>query len=386
MDVLYELEYAKKLFEKDFFEQYWWIYGVGSTTYFRGEIGVLKQEAEKFVLVVLVDKDFTNFDLLPREINGVKIEYVETEPIRILPLTLDVIEEDFIPEIEIEHIDRTKVFRPVPGGVSIGCQGITAGTMTCLVFDEKTGEPCILSNNHVIAMDWGTCHYGKEGLPILQPGPYDIVMNKLGKCNRVGTCPIYLCDDDTVKKYQIGSLYRWVPVESGKRNLIDAAIAKPLNVKDVSFEVFELGIPGKSIELTENDIGKKVVKSGRTTGITYGNIVSIDGIVRVRGWGVCTFVDQIITKPAMLRPGDSGSYCAFAEERWEDETLKSVGVGFAGSPQVSIFCKATNVEKLLKVRFGILPIETYLKYFTIPGIVSAFDVFDILEETQKSLY
>ena len=61
-------------------------------------------------------------------------------------------------------------FRPnIPAGVSIGHYAVTAGTLGAVVFDNNTGEPLILSNNHVLA----NSNQGAIGDAILQPGTTD---------------------------------------------------------------------------------------------------------------------------------------------------------------------------------------------------------------------
>src|SRR5713101_5810378 len=58
--------------------------------------------------------------------------------------------------------------RPLVVGCSIGHFRITAGTLGCFV-STKSGEPRILSNNHVLANE----NSGKKGDAIIQPGQFD---------------------------------------------------------------------------------------------------------------------------------------------------------------------------------------------------------------------
>jgi len=64
---------------------------------------------------------------------------------------------------------RTDRWRPAPGGVSIGHQQVSAGTLGCLV--KRDGQVYILSNNHVLA-DSNNASIGSN---ILQPGNSDRV-------------------------------------------------------------------------------------------------------------------------------------------------------------------------------------------------------------------
>jgi hypothetical protein len=87
-------------------------------------------------------------DLVPRELDGVPTDVIETGRIRALQLP-------------------TGRFRPAPGGVSIGHREITAGTLGCWV--HRSGQWMMLSNNHVLA----NSNDAEIGDPILQPGPFD---------------------------------------------------------------------------------------------------------------------------------------------------------------------------------------------------------------------
>ena len=173
--------------------------------------------------------------------------------------------------------------RPARPGYSIGHFRITAGTFGCLVRD--TCPPCrihILSNNHVLA----DSNSAAIGDPILQPGRHD---------------------GGTVASDTIARLTRFVPIRFGdpdRYNLIDAALATPGDLRDVIASVVGLGIPNGVEEAT---LGLDVVKSGRTTQTTAGQVTGIDATVAVNyGVGVAYFRNQIITT-SMSAGGDLGS-------------------------------------------------------------------------------
>ncbi|EEG78712.1 carboxypeptidase regulatory-like domain-containing protein [Dethiobacter alkaliphilus] len=70
--------------------------------------------------------------------------------------------------------DRKVKMRPAKPGMSIGHYQVSAGTFGGVVYDRESGEPLILSNNHVLA----NSSNGEDGLaqigdPILQPGRQD---------------------------------------------------------------------------------------------------------------------------------------------------------------------------------------------------------------------
>lgn len=244
-------------------------------------------------------------------------------------------------------------FRPAPGGVSIGHINITAGTLGCLV--QKNGKKYILSNNHVIA----NSNDADIGDPILQPGPHDGGRYPNDHIARLSEFIEIIFDDGGDSTCSIGNaaagiLNFFAEVAGSKtrlhtkrlavstENLVDAAIAEPLNEADVTNEILNIGtISG----IAEGSLGMSVRKSGRTTGFTTGTIQQIDATVRV-SYGsnkVATFVDQLITGN-MSAGGDSGSAVLTDDNR-------IVGLLYAGSSSNTILNRIQNVFDLLQVTY-----------------------------------
>lgn len=94
-------------------------------------------------------------------------------------------------------------YRPVPFGVSIAHEDVTAGTVGCLVTDNTDGSTVVLSNNHVFA----NSNLASIGDPIVQPGP---------------------ADGGDVGPDTVAHLKRYVEIEFGPINYADAAIATPV--------------------------------------------------------------------------------------------------------------------------------------------------------------
>lgn len=172
--------------------------------------------------------------------------------------------------------------------MSIGHRDITAGTLGCLV--KKNGEALILSNNHVLA----NSNDAVIGDAILQPGPHDggrypddriaalagfvpisfveqpsecLVANTLAAAlNRLAAA---LGSDTRLRTMSI----------QATENLVDAAIARPLNAADVSAEIIGIGsIAGSA----GGELGMAIKKSGRTTALTRGVIEQVDVAVNVQ--------------------------------------------------------------------------------------------------------
>jgi len=255
---------------------------------------------------------------IPARIEGIEVIVKQTE----MPTVAALLETKPVLPVAAEA-SRTARWRPVPGGVSIGHPKITAGTFTCKVYDRETGEPLGLSNNHVIALRWGSLQVGNKGDPILQPGPYD---------------------GGTVDRDTIGYLERWEEVRLDKPNLIDAAVFKPKTKDILRDDVLDIGPPQHVVEPVP---GMIVRKSGRTCGLMANMIVAVGVTVRVMGWGIATFRDQIWTAGPFIFPGDSGSIVT-------TEDGHVVGVAFAATPFTGegIVCKAVHIERLLNISFA----------------------------------
>jgi hypothetical protein len=183
-----------------------------------------------------------------------------------------------------------------------------------MVQDKTTHEFKILSNNHVLA----NVNAARVGDPILQPGRYD-----------GGMYP----------RDMIARLEKFVPLSSSTYNLVDAAVAKPIDPRYVIASIPRIGIPRG---VAQARIGSRVYKVGRTTQYTTGRVIATNVSVRV-GYGRITllFRNQIVTT-RIGAPGDSGSLLV-------DHGMRAVGLLFAGSPKVTIHNHITNVLMSLGV-------------------------------------
>jgi hypothetical protein len=269
----------------------------------------------------------------------------------VIPAKIQDIPTDVYPTGTIRAFQSpTGRFRPAPGGVSIGHKNITAGTLGCLV--KKNNTLYILSNNHVLANS-NSASIGDE---ILQPGPYDggqLSSDQIAKLSEFveisfeqgGADPCGIASG--VAKClnglaaMVGSKTRLFPQRIlATDNLVDCAIAEPLNVNDVKNEILNIGTISGSAEGT---LGMSLQKSGRTTGLTTGSVQQIDVTVRV-SYGTnktATFVDQLMAG-AMSQGGDSGSAVL-------NDQKQLVGLLFAGSDTTTIINRIQNVLQALQV-------------------------------------
>ncbi|MFK4599290.1 DNA/RNA non-specific endonuclease [Streptomyces pristinaespiralis] len=157
-----------------------------------------------------------------------------------VPVPTDVVQRSYKPHFlvvaEGETPQRQKRVDPVRPGVSVGNIKVTAGTFGCIAFDRNDGSPCVLSNWHVL-----NGRKGELGDVVVQPGTADdsrIAMNRLGRLKRAHLGRVGDCAVSTVT---------------------DRAFTRDILDLDVT--------PTK---LGEPQIDDKVVKSGRTTGVTHG--------------------------------------------------------------------------------------------------------------------
>jgi len=270
--------------------------------------------------VVKTDSEvgLTASDIIPPIIKGIPTDVRETGVIKALKA-------------------RTDRWRPAPGGVSIGHEWITAGTLGCLVVKE--GNVCILSNNHVLA----DSNNAPLGSPILQPGKHDggQLIDRIATLSEF--VPIEFLENEgcgigkavaaipNLFAKIIGSQTKLkaVSIHQQAVNRVDAAIALPVGKDMVKNEILEIGkITGWSMAT----LGTKVKKSGRTTGVTEGEITQTNVTVNVQyGEGkIAMFADQLMVEPGGFSAGgDSGSAVL-------DIGNKLVALLFAGSDECTI--------------------------------------------------
>lgn len=204
-------------------------------------------------------------------------------------------------------------------GNSIGHVDVSAGTFGAVVTDGKSNY--ILSNSHVLA----NSGLGKKGDNILYPGPAD-----------GGVSPADI----------IAKLHAFKPfVVGGKyENTVDCAIAKPVPDKagSINAAIKGIGVPKGTIKAVR---GMKLVKVGRTTGKTEGEVKDIHFrfIVDYPGVGEVGFKNQVFCT-RYSKPGDSGSLVI------DKASGKAMGLHFAGADGGSIFNPIDEVLSALKIK------------------------------------
>lgn len=251
---------------------------------------------------------------------------------------------------------RTERLRPFPMGVSIGHHKVTAGTAGCVVVDSE-GREYILSNNHVLA----NSNQAEVGDKIIQPGTYDGGTLNDAVATLTRFIPIRFPDSsgcalsrgvvwflNSIAKLLGRNTRFYTKVELIPTNEVDCAIARPLSRELYTKEILEAGTPKGSAKVSE---GEKVLKSGRTTGLTEGTVFDDEATIEVSyNYEKARFVHQMLIRgDRFIQGGDSGSVLLNADGY-------VVGLCFAGSGDGSLGVAnhAYKIEELLCVRIQTL--------------------------------
>jgi len=212
-------------------------------------------------------------------------------------------------------------FDPIRPGISVGNPGAKSGTLGLIVFDEATGDPCILSAHHVLAGPGAA-----KGDPITQPARFD---------------------HGTPGKDTVATLWRFfAPGLWG-----DAALAKLTGKRRFSPGALGSGVVVDRVGLPQ--INQHVVKTGRTTLTTRGRIEGIgtyfypDLPGGVNGFRVVPHRDDP-RKFDLCAPGDSGSVY------YAEGTTAGIGLHCAGGNdpalgEIGIACMLATVLATLGV-------------------------------------
>jgi len=278
-----------------------------------GFVGIAHSEDEGEVIVFVEDEQTKQ--RVPRSFKGYAVRTEVTGKIQ--TLSTQVAE----PLTGVSEERRDEV-RPLVGGISLSAYvtkgaGIYlyAGTLGMVTYNDK-----ILSNAHVIAMNPDTYEFLATGTPILQPGSYDG-----GRLSE-----------------RVGALEAYIPIDfaPNAKNYADAAIGSiDGSVSASPGEQFSEGGNYWVEGWTGVSTGDIVRKSGRTTGVTTGEVIHTNVSVVVRyGDQSAYFVDQIVVTQenwSFAAPGDSGSAV--------DKDGEFVGLLFAGSEDYAVICKAEHI-------------------------------------------
>jgi endonuclease G, mitochondrial len=264
-----------------------------------------------------------NTTLIPKSINIGGVE-----------VPTDVIQRKFAVEYrlvaETQASDRKRRIDPIFPGVSVANVRESAGTIGCIVYDRTNGTPYILSNWHVL--------HGPEGVigdEIVQPGPHD---------------------DNRMHLNHLGKLVRSHLGHAG-----DCAVA---TIEDREFRLSIMELKVVMEKLGDPELGDRVVKSGRTTGVTHGIVSRIHVITKI-DYGGSTGEQEVGGFEIELDPdmppdngevsmgGDSGSVWLFKSDTGKPTNIIA-GLHFAGEGpsdpnEHAIACYSKSVFEKLEI-------------------------------------
>jgi len=274
-----------------------------------GFVGIGHSEADEEITVLVEDEQAKQ--RVPRSFNGYTVRTEVTGKIQLLSTQVAEPLAGVSPE-------RRGEVSPLVGGVSLSAwvPGVYySGTLGMVTYDNK-----ILSNAHVIALEPDTENFLDLGTAIIQPGS--------GDGGRSGA--------------RVGTLEDYIPLDFGPEaeNCADAAIGSIDSGVDASYGE-QFGEEGNYwIEgWTEISVGDTVRKSGRTTGVTTGQVIDTSYDIEVTyGNQTARFVDQIQVKQdnwSFAGAGDSGSAV--------DMDGEFVGLVFAGTEKYVYINKAQHI-------------------------------------------
>jgi hypothetical protein len=302
-----------------------------------GFVGIGHSEAEGEVVVFVEDEEAR--ENVPRSFNGYTVRTEVTGEVQVLSTQVAEPLAGVSPE-------RRGVVRPLVGGISLSADiedMYYCGTLGMVTYDDK-----ILSNAHVIAIEPDTDNFLDLGTDIIQPGS--------GDGGREGA--------------RVGALEDYVPIDfdPGAENYADAAIGSidyDHGDEDEESPGEQFGEGGNYwIEgWTEVSLGNTVRKSGRSTGVTTGQVINTNISVYVEyGDEIARFVDQIAIAQdnwSFAGPGDSGSAV--------DKDGEFVGLVFAGSENYVYINKAEHIIDELGIAVEPLENQYSLTISSTPG-------------------
>ncbi|WP_129114098.1 hypothetical protein [Halegenticoccus tardaugens] len=260
-----------------------------------------------FVSRKVPEAQLSESDRLPRTVT-IDGEEVQTD----VQEVGDVRTQAAVRPVERTDRNRKRRWRPAPAGVSCGHPEVSAGTLGTPALRTESGETVALTNAHVAA----PVGSAERDDPVLQPGPAD--------------------GGDAEDR--IGELREWGEIHPDEPNRTDSALVA---VDEAGLRDDVLGI-GPFRGWTDAEFGEEYVKSGRTTGVTAGDLRSRDARIRVGGYydEPVVFEGVDVFGP-MSAGGDSGSVIGIERE----DGFYGVSLLFAGSDRTTLGIPMETVQE-----------------------------------------
>lgn len=238
--------------------------------------------------------------------------------------------------------------------IKLGTSGVNgdagdccSGTLGSLLTDQN-GKQYILSNNHIL----GRVGTAKVGEPVVQPGFVDT-----------------FCDftqSNTVAHFTAAPPIASSNVDAAIAEVVPGAVdnqGKIIGLGGIASDGSYIASPPANTTI-DPAIGMGAAKSGRTTGLSCGTVVAVDGNIIVDLRADCgnptdrqlLFSGQVVIDNSLVRPGDSGSLIVDAA------TSRPLGL-VAGLSSSGVYTTANPAREVLSA----LGTATGLKFTFVGG-------------------
>jgi hypothetical protein len=248
--------------------------------------------------------DIEQEQILPKEIEGLPIDVIESNP------------------VEHQLSNPSEIHNPLIGGISISNTRFrNSGTLGAIVYDKNTGNPLGLTNHHVLI------------------GNGNIFRRAGRKGDRINQ-PAFKSDSP---KYNIGKLWK------GDKHY-DCSVFAILS-RDIEPINNLIGIVGSIKGEAHPLIGMPVKKTGARTGLTYGIISAVSS--NAERFTISSNLQKPAPNNEISRGGDSGSI-------WLTDTFDNLAVGihWGGDPdntpssEVALAISINNILNVLNIKFN----------------------------------
>ena len=256
-------------------------------------------------------------EIIPQTIEGIPINIIPSP----VPELLNFSQDDLHPKHKEISDNRNIFYKELVGGIRIRNQKRNGygGTLGTVVYDRDTNLPYGITARHVLIPNRSISLW--KSAPVIQP------------------------DKARISKAKIGSVY------FNRKKELDCIRFRLNKNRAINQEQSCIGLKGKisGIE-TEIICGTKVMKSGATTGITYGIIVC-ESLCQNR-FVIFPDKDYTLVDDELSLAGDSGAIWVL-----NDGSMKAIGLHSLGNRrknidvELSIALKMDRVADYLNIRF-----------------------------------
>lgn len=278
------------------------------------------KETKTIALRVFVEKKvpaskLKKEELIPSILDGFPTDVIKTGKLKIKTQPKKNLVEKITSCIFSQSDYRKQRHRPFEAGISIGNWDINAGTAGYPFI--RNGKLVLFTNAHVGCSN-PRKDVSKQERRNLQPGAYD---------------------GGKKEENIFGRLISHILLEEDYPAFNDAAIIEPYNEDDLLVQLLNIGVI-KGV--TTVDVSDESHKSGRTTGLTDGTLLSLNATTKVDygGYYITHLHCQLCT--VMSDGGDSGSIMI----KYVDGEPRVWGYLFAGSSTHTVCHEIQNMMKV----------------------------------------